>query len=142
MLLRERIVVYRRGPRFLQRLALAVRADVRSLAPAVVPQRLAEGRQWFGPASGARRPPLPGPYPGRKWPSPNSRRPDSWDLKSNPLKLDRGVTVLNAEDLVKRHLEILAAKLCGDKSWLCEQRPMATPLADLKDVGIELRILE
>jgi len=85
---------------------------------------------------------LPGPYPGRKWPSPNSRPPDSWDLKSNPLKLDRGVTVLNAEDLVKRHLEILAAKLCGDKSWLCEQRPMATPLADLKDVGIELRILE
>ena len=31
-------------------------------------------------------------------------------LKSTPLKLDRGVAVLNAEDLVTRHLEILAAK--------------------------------
>jgi hypothetical protein len=39
-----------------------------------------------------------------------------WNLKSTPLKLDRGVTVLNAEDLVRRHLEILAAKLRGDNA--------------------------
>jgi len=63
-----------------------------------------------------------------------------WDLRSTPLKLDRGVTVVNAEDLVTRHLEILAAKLCGDKSWLCEQWPLAILLADLKEVGVELRI--
>jgi len=66
----------------------------------------------------------------------------SWDLKSAPLKLDLGVTVLNAEDLVTRHLEILAAKLCGDKSWLCEQWTLDILLADLNDVGVELRILE
>jgi hypothetical protein len=63
-----------------------------------------------------------------------------WDLKPAPLKLDRGVTVLNAEDFVKTHLEILAAKLRGDKSWLYEQWPMPTLLADLKEVGVELRI--
>jgi hypothetical protein len=63
-----------------------------------------------------------------------------WDLKSTPLKLDRGVTVLNAEDLVRRHLEILAAKLRGEQGWLYEQWPLSTLLTDLKDIGVELRI--
>jgi hypothetical protein len=65
-----------------------------------------------------------------------------WDLKPVPLKLDRGVTVSNAEDLVKRHLEILPAKLRGEQGWLYEQWPLATLLADLAAVGVELRILE
>jgi hypothetical protein len=64
----------------------------------------------------------------------------SWDLKSAPLKLGRGVTVFDAEGLVKGHLETLAAKLRGDKGWLYEQWPLATLLADLRDVGVELRI--
>jgi hypothetical protein len=63
-----------------------------------------------------------------------------WDLKPAPLKLGRGVTVFNAEDFVKRHLEALAAKLRGDKGWLCEQWPFDTLLADLKEAGVELRI--
>jgi hypothetical protein len=63
-----------------------------------------------------------------------------WDLKSAPLNLGRGVTVFNAEDFVKGHLEVLAAKLRGDKGWFYEQWPLATLLADLKDVGIELRV--
>ena len=65
-----------------------------------------------------------------------------WGLKSAPLKLDRGVTVLNAEDFVKGHLDILAAKLRGYKGWLYEQWPAATLLDDLRDAGIELRISE
>jgi hypothetical protein len=63
-----------------------------------------------------------------------------WDLKSAPLKLGRGVTVFNAEDFVKRHLEALAAKLRGDKGWLYEQWSLTTLLVDLKDVGVELQI--
>jgi hypothetical protein len=50
--------------------------------------------------------------------------------------------VLNAEDFVKGHLEILAAKLRGEESWLYDQWPLASLLADLKDVGVELRIPE
>lgn len=62
----------------------------------------------------------------------------SWDLKSAPLKLGRGVTVFVA--FVKRHLEALEAKLQGDKEWLFKQWSLATLLADLNDVGAELRI--
>lgn len=63
-----------------------------------------------------------------------------WNLKSTPLKLGRGVTVLNADDFVKGHLKVLAAKLRGDDGWLYEQWGLATLLEDLKDIGIELRI--
>jgi hypothetical protein len=59
-----------------------------------------------------------------------------------PLKLGRGVTTLNAEDFVKGHLKVLAAKLRGDDGWLYGQWPLATLLADLKDIGVELQILE
>ena len=65
---------------------------------------------------------------------------DGWDRKPAPLKLDRGVTVSNVEDFVKTHLEVLAAKLRGDKGWLCDQWPLDTLLADLKKAGVELRI--
>jgi hypothetical protein len=58
-----------------------------------------------------------------------------------PLKLGR-VPVLNAEDFVKGHLKVLAAKLRGDDGWLYEQWPLASLLADLKDIGVELQILE
>jgi hypothetical protein len=63
-----------------------------------------------------------------------------WDLKSAPLKLERGITVFNAEDFVKRHLDVLAAKLRGDKDWFFEQWSFGTLLADLKEAGVELRI--
>lgn len=63
-----------------------------------------------------------------------------WDLKSAPLKTSRGGTVFDVNDLVKRHLEVLAAKLRGEKGWLFEQWDLATLLADLRDVGVELRI--
>jgi len=63
-----------------------------------------------------------------------------WDLKAAPSKLGRGVTVHNAQDFVKGHLEVLAAKLRGDKGWFYEQWPLVTLLADLNDVGVELRI--
>jgi hypothetical protein len=63
-----------------------------------------------------------------------------WNLKSTPLKLGRGVTVLNAEDFVKGHLKVLAAKLRGDEGWLFEQWSLTILLADLRDVGVELRI--
>jgi hypothetical protein len=66
----------------------------------------------------------------------------SWDLESAPLKLGRGVTVFNAEDFVRRHLEVLAAKLRGHQGWLYEQWSFAILLADLRDVGIALRIPE
>jgi len=65
-----------------------------------------------------------------------------WNLKSTPLKLGRGVTVLNSEDFVKGHLKVLAEKLRGDEGWLYDQWPLATLLADLKDIGVELRIPE
>jgi hypothetical protein len=58
---------------------------------------------------------------------------------NTPLKLGRRVTTPNAEDFVKGHLKVLAAKLRGDDGWLYEQWPLATLLADLKDIGVDYK---
>jgi hypothetical protein len=63
-----------------------------------------------------------------------------WEFKSAPLKTSRGGTVFNVDDLVKRHLGVLAGQLRVEEGWLYEQWPLDTLLADLKEVGVELRI--
>lgn len=63
-----------------------------------------------------------------------------WDLRTAPLKIRRGITVFDAEDFAGKHLQLLAARLRGETGWLYDQWPVATLLADLNDVGVELRI--
>jgi len=58
---------------------------------------------------------------------------------ATPLKLGRGVTTLNDEHFAKGHLKVLAAKLRGDDGRLYEQWPLATLLADPKDIGVDYK---
>lgn len=99
--------------------------------PTTATQVLADERPGWAPDAG--------PVPPR-FTIPPGVECTGWDLKPAPLKLDRGVTVLDAEDFVNGPLEILAAKLRGDKGWLYEQWSLATLLTDLKDIGMGLRI--